>query len=227
MLTLEDVVIRYGSATAVDGVSISVEKGEMVALVGPNGAGKSSIVNAISGVVPVASGTIIVDGASAQVPEGRQMFADMSVDDNLRLGAWRVKDRNPAAIYELLPDLARMKTQKAGTLSGGQQQMVAVGRALMAGPDLLLVDELSLGLAPLVVADLANYLTELNASRGATILLIEQEVDLAFRICARAYVLEAGRIVASGASATLAADPHLSAAYLGGIEASVDRKRTK
>ena len=227
MLTLEDVVIRYGSATAVDGVSISVEKGEMVALVGPNGAGKSSIVNAISGVIPVASGTITVDGASAQVPEGRQMFADMSVDDNLRLGAWRVKDRNPAAIYELLPDLARMKGQKAGTLSGGQQQMVAVGRALMAGPDLLLVDELSLGLAPLVVADLANYLTELNASRGTTILLIEQEVDLAFRMCARAYVLEAGRIVASGASATLAADPQLSAAYLGGIEGSADRKRTK
>lgn len=227
MLTLEDVVIRYGSATAVDGVSISVEKGEMVALVGPNGAGKSSIVNAISGVIPVASGTITVDGASAQVPEGRQMFADMSVDDNLRLGAWRVKDRNPAAIYELLPDLARMKDQKAGTLSGGQQQMVAVGRALMAGPDLLLVDELSLGLAPLVVANLANYLTELNASRGTTILLIEQEVDLAFRMCARAYVLEAGRIVASGASTTLAADPQLSAAYLGGIEASADRKRTK
>jgi len=226
VLTLEDVVIRYGSATAVDGVSISVEKGEMVALVGPNGAGKSSIVNAISGVIPVASGTITVDGASAQVPEGRQMFADMSVDDNLRLGAWRVKDRNPAAIYELLPDLARMKTQKAGTLSGGQQQMVAVGRALMAGPDLLLVDELSLGLAPLVVADLANYLIELNASRGTTILLIEQEVDLAFRMCARAYVLEAGRIVASGASATLAADPHLSAAYLGGIETSADQKRT-
>ena len=227
MLTLEDVVIRYGSATAVDGVSISVEKGEMVALVGPNGAGKSSIVNAISGVIPVASGVITVDGASAQVPEGRQMFADMSVDDNLRLGAWRVKDRNPAAIYELLPDLARMKTQKAGTLSGGQQQMVAVGRALMAGPDLLLVDELSLGLAPLVVANLANYLTELNASRGTTILLIEQEVDLAFRMCARAYFLEAVRIVASGASATLAADPHLSAAYLGGIEAPVDRKKTK
>jgi len=227
VLNLEDVVIRYGFATAVDGVSISVEKGEMVALVGPNGAGKSSIVNAISGVIPVASGTITVDGASAQVPEGRQMFANMSVDDNLRLGAWRVKDRNPAAIYELLPDLARMKDQKAGTLSGGQQQMVAVGRALMAGPDLLLVDELSLGLAPLIVADLANYLTELNASRGTTILLIEQEVDLAFRMCARAYVLEAGRIVASGASATLAADPQLSAAYLGGIEASADRKRLK
>jgi len=227
VLNLEDVIIRYGFATAVDGVSISVEKGEMVALVGPNGAGKSSIVNAISGVIPVASGTITVDGASAQVPEGRQMFANMSVDDNLRLGAWRVKDRNPAAIYELLPDLARMKGQKAGTLSGGQQQMVAVGRALMAGPDLLLVDELSLGLAPLIVADLANYLTELNASRGMTILLIEQEVDLAFRMCARAYVLEAGRIVASGASATLAADPQLSAAYLGGIEASADRKRLK
>jgi len=227
VLNLEDVIIRYGFATAVDGVSISVEKGEMVALVGPNGAGKSSIVNAISGVIPVASGTITVDGASAQVPEGRQMFANMSVDDNLRLGAWRVKDRNPAAIYELLPDLARMKDQKAGTLSGGQQQMVAVGRALMAGPDLLLVDELSLGLAPLIVADLANYLTELNASRGMTILLIEQEVDLAFRMCARAYVLEAGRIVASGASATLAADPQLSAAYLGGIEASADRKRLK
>lgn len=219
MLKLTDVVIRYGHATAVDGVSLEVRRGEMVALVGPNGAGKSSLVNAISGVVPIASGTLEVGARSAQVPEGRQMFAEMSVEDNLRLGAWKAKDRNPAPIYDMLPDLHRLRRQKAGTLSGGQQQMVAVGRALMARPELLLIDELSLGLAPLVVASLAEHLQTLNREFGTTILLIEQEIALAFRLCARAYVLEAGRIVASGASADLAADPTLRAAYLGGSPA--------
>lgn len=216
MLRLTDVVIRYGAATAVDGVSLEVQRGEMVALVGPNGAGKSSLVNAISGVVPIASGSLEVDARSAQVPEGRQMFADMSVEDNLRLGAWRAKDRDPSPIYEMLPDLLRLRSQKAGTLSGGQQQMVAVGRALMGKPELLLIDELSLGLAPLVVAGLADHLQMLNREHGTTILLIEQEIALAFRLCARAYVLEAGRIVGSGLSTDLAADPALRAAYLGG-----------
>lgn len=215
MLEVSDVVVRYGAATALDGVSLTVERGEMVALVGPNGAGKSTLVNAICGLLPVARGSIKVDGTVAQVPEGRQLFADMTVDENLRLGAWKAKDRNPSAIYELLPDLVALRRHRGGTLSGGQQQMVAVGRALMAAPDLLVIDELSLGLAPLVVADLATHLKRLNEERGTTILLIEQEVSLAFRLCPRAYVLEAGRIVTTGLSADLAQDPVIHKAYLG------------
>jgi len=216
MLTLSNVVIKYGTATAVDDVSLQVERGEMVALVGPNGAGKSTLINAISGIVPVASGHISLEGTSAQVPEGRQMFPDMSVEDNLRLGAWRNRDRDPSPIYDMLPDLKKLRRQKAGTLSGGQQQMVAVGRALMAQPDVLLIDELSLGLAPLVVTGLADHLQMLNRERGTTILLVEQGVTLAFRLCARAYILEAGRIVAAGTTTELAADPALRDAYLGG-----------
>jgi branched-chain amino acid transport system ATP-binding protein len=208
-------VVRYGSAVALDGVSLRVDAGEMVALVGPNGAGKSSIVNAVSGLVPAASGTISLSGRAAQVPEGRQMFADMSVEDNLKLGGWAVKNRDVAPIYELLPDLARLRRRVAGTLSGGQQQMVAVGRALMAQPDMLLIDELSLGLAPLVVADLATHLRSLNREKGTTILLIEQEIGLAFELCERAYVLEAGRIVAAGTSERLRSDPSLRDAYFG------------
>jgi branched-chain amino acid transport system ATP-binding protein len=215
MLRVSELVVRYGAAVALDGVTLNVDRGEMVALVGPNGAGKSSLVNAISGVVPIASGTVELDGRAAQVPEGRQMFADMSVEDNLRLGAWKVKDRRVAKIYELLPDLARMRRQVAGTLSGGQQQMVAVGRALMADPDILLIDELSLGLAPLVVADLADHLRMLNREKGTTVLLIEQEIGLAFDLCSRAYVLEAGRIVASGPSDRLRNDESLRSVYFG------------
>jgi branched-chain amino acid transport system ATP-binding protein len=215
MLRVSELVVRYGAAVALDGVTLNVDRGEMVALVGPNGAGKSSLVTAVSGVVPIASGTVELDGRAAQVPEGRQMFADMSVEDNLRLGAWKVKDRRVAKIYELLPDLARMRRQVAGTLSGGQQQMVAVGRALMADPDILLIDELSLGLAPLVVADLADHLRMLNREKGTTVLLIEQEIGLAFDLCSRAYVLEAGRIVASGPSDRLRNDESLRSVYFG------------
>lgn len=217
MLELEDVVVRYGAATAVDGVSLRADRGEMVALIGPNGAGKTSIINAISGIVPTAEGVIRVDGRVAQVPEGRQMFAEMTVEDNLLLGAWRLRRRELAPIYELLPDLARLRRRRAGTLSGGQQQMVAVGRALMAKPDLLLIDELSLGLAPLVVADISHHLQRLNQESGTTILLVEQEIGLALRLCSRAYVVEAGRIVASGDAQSLADDPALHAAYFGGL----------
>lgn len=223
MLTLSNVVIKYGTATAVDDVSLQLQRGEMVALVGPNGAGKSSLINAVSGVVPTASGRISLEGSSAQVPEGRQMFPDMSVGDNLRLGAWRNRDRDPAPIYEMLPDLQTLRRQKAGTLSGGQQQMVAVGRALMAQPDVLLIDELSLGLAPLIVADLAEHLRLLNRERGTTILLVEQGVTLAFQLCARAYILEAGRIIAAGTTADLAADSSLREAYLGDQSVHADR----
>jgi branched-chain amino acid transport system ATP-binding protein len=217
VLDIEQLVVRYGAATALDGVDLRVDKGEMVALVGSNGAGKTTLVNAISGIVPVACGRIDCRGRVAQVPEGRQMFADLSVEDNLRLGAWRVKNRDPRQVYELLPALRDRAGQLAGTLSGGQQQMLAVGRALMGDPELLVIDELSLGLAPLVVADLADHLVKLNRERGTTVLLIEQEVGLAFSICSRAYVLEAGRIVASGPSQELANSPAVLQAYLGDL----------
>ncbi|MFG1925835.1 ABC transporter ATP-binding protein [Cryptosporangium sp. NPDC048952] len=219
MLEVRELVVRYGTATALDGVDLDVAAGEMVALVGANGAGKSTLVNTLSGIVRPAAGTVRLDGRMAQVPEGRQLFATLTVEDNLRLGAWRNTRarRDPARIYDLFPDLVRLRQQLAGSLSGGQQQMVAVGRALMADPDLLAVDELSLGLAPLVVRDLAAHLAELNRDRGLAVLLIEQETTLAFELCTRGYVLEAGRVVASGPSADLQASPEVAAAYLGGL----------
>jgi branched-chain amino acid transport system ATP-binding protein len=220
MLQVDDLVVRYGSATALDGVSLHVGRGEMVALVGPNGAGKSTLVNALSRIVRPAGGTIRIDGRLAHVPEGRQLFADLSVEDNLRLGAWRSRNRDPQRIYEILPLLADMRRKQAGTLSGGQQQMVAVGRALMADPDLLAIDELSLGLAPLVVTDLARHLAQLNSGQGMAILLIEQNARLAFDLCQRAYVIESGRIAAEGGSGELARSPEVAHAYLGGITGS-------
>jgi branched-chain amino acid transport system ATP-binding protein len=217
MLHIRDLVVTYGAATALDGVSLDVEAGEMVALVGPNGAGKTTTLNAVSGLLPAAAGTIEIAGRSAQVPEGRQMFADLSVDDNLRLGAWRMPRRQRATdrIYDVMPDLVPLRRRRAGLLSGGQQQMVAIGRALMARPDILLIDELSLGLAPLIAARLIEHLREVNRDEGTTILLVEQEVDLAFGLCSRAYVLEAGRVVAQGSTTDLRADPQLAAIYLG------------
>lgn len=224
MLEVTDLVVRYGNATALDGVSLEVGPGEMVALVGPNGAGKSTLVNTLSGIIRPASGSFRVDGRLAQVPEGRQLFPDLSVADNLRLGAWRAGRRagarDPRRIYEILPDLERMAKQPAGTLSGGQQQMVAVGRALMADPDILAVDELSLGLAPIVVADLARHLRELNATRGTAVLLIEQNARLALDLCERAYVLESGTITMSGSSAELSRSDAVARAYLGGLTES-------
>jgi branched-chain amino acid transport system ATP-binding protein len=218
LLTVEDLVVRYGAATALDGVNLAVAPGELVALIGPNGAGKSTLVNALSGLVRPASGMVRLAGRLAHVPEGREVFPDLTVDDNLRLGGWRNgrRGRDTARVYEVLPDLVRVRRQRAGRLSGGQQQMVAVGRALMGRPDLLAVDELSLGLAPKVVDDLVRHLRELNRDRGLAVLLIEQNARLALDLCARAYVLEAGRIVAEGSSEELAADPRVAAAYLGG-----------
>jgi branched-chain amino acid transport system ATP-binding protein len=218
MLSIEDLIVRYGAATALDGVSLTVDDAELVALVGPNGAGKTSLVNAISGIVAPVSGRIEVGGRVAQVPEGRQMFGELSVEDNLRLGAWRHRPKDVGPVYELLPDLQRLRKQRADTLSGGQQQMVAVGRALMAQPDLLVVDELSLGLAPMVAAQLVEHLATLNRTRGTAVLLIEQEIGLAFELCSRAYVLESGRIKASGPTAELRDAPELQDAYFGGLD---------
>jgi branched-chain amino acid transport system ATP-binding protein len=219
MITIEDLVVRYGTAVALDHVDLTVGKGEMVALIGPNGAGKSSLVNAIMGIVKPASGRISVEGRVSLVPEGRQMFPDLSVDDNLALGAWRRRRekgaRDTSWVYEVLPELVRVRKQRAGSLSGGQQQMVAFGRALMAEPDVVVVDELSLGLAPLVTADLAAHLRTLNAERGLAVLLIEQNARLALDICTRGYVLEAGRIRASGTTEELKASAEVADAYLG------------
>jgi branched-chain amino acid transport system ATP-binding protein len=215
MIEVRDLVVRYGPATALDRVSLTVDAGEMVALIGPNGAGKSTVVNTLSGILTPEAGTVAVRGRLAHVPEGRQVFGDLTVEDNLRLGGRRYKERDTGPVHAILPRLAELRHRRAGTLSGGEQQMVAVGRALMSRPDVLAVDELSLGLAPLVVADLVRHLKELNETRGLAVLLIEQNARLALELCSRAYVLEAGRIVAEGPSDELAADDRVSAAYLG------------
>lgn len=216
MIEVEDLVVRYDSAVALDGVSLTVQRGEMVALVGSNGSGKSTLLNALSCVLRPASGRVHIGGRFAHVPEGRQLFPDLSVDDNLRLGAFRTRDRDPSWVYRLLPALDRARKQRAGSLSGGQQQMVAIARGLMAQPEVIAIDEMSLGLAPMIVRDLAQKLSELNAERGLTVLLVEQNARLALSLCSRAYVLETGKIVAEGASAQLAQSPFVLKAYLGG-----------
>jgi branched-chain amino acid transport system ATP-binding protein len=216
LVEVDDLVVRYGAATALDRVSLAVGAGELVALIGANGAGKSTLVNTLSGVVKPAAGRIRVAARMAHVPEGRQVFGDLSVTDNLRLGAWRVRQRDPGEVFRVLPALVPLRHRRADSLSGGEQQMVAIGRALMSRPELLVIDELSLGLAPLVVADLVRHLRELHASRGMAVLLIEQNARLALDLCSRGYVLEAGRIVAHGPAAELAASPRVSRAYLGG-----------
>ncbi|UQU62762.1 ABC transporter ATP-binding protein [Couchioplanes caeruleus] len=211
-------VVRYSGATALDGVDLTVGEHELVALIGANGAGKTSLVRALSGLVRPDAGQVVVHGRLAQVPEGREMFAGLSVDDNLRLGGWRNgrAGRATGPVYELMPELAAVRHRAAGTLSGGQQQMVAIGRALMARPDVLVVDELSLGLAPKVVDVLVGHLRRLHAERGLAVLLIEQNARLALELCDRGYVLEAGRVVLHGDAGRLARDPRVAAAYLGG-----------
>ena len=192
----------------------------MVALVGANGAGKSTLLNALSGVVRNAGGRVQIHGRLAHVPEGRQLFPELTVDDNLRLGAFRTRERDTSWVYRLLPELERTKKQPAGSLSGGQQQMVALARGLMSQPDVLAVDEMSLGLAPLVVAGLVRLLKQLNAGRGLAVLLVEQSARVAFSLCTRGYVLETGRVVASGTTEALAASSLVESAYLGAGAAS-------
>ena len=215
VIEVEDLVVRHGAAVALDGVSLQVSAGEMVALIGPNGAGKSTLLDALSGVVRPAAGRIRIRGRLAHVPEGRQVFPDLTVDDNLRLGAFRLRERDTAWVYQLLPQLERTRKQRAGSLSGGQQQMVAFGRGLMSRPDVLAIDEMSLGLAPIVVRDLCRALVQVNSERGLAVLLVEQSARLALSLCGRAYVLETGRIVASGTSAELADSRFVTNAYLG------------
>jgi len=217
VIQVDGLTVQYGAAIALDTVSLAVAAGEMVALIGANGAGKSTLLKALSGVVPKTRGQVQVQGRFAHVPEGRQLFAELTVEDNLRLGAFGLSQRDPAWLYELLPDLAQLARRPAGSLSGGQQQMVALGRGIMARPDVLAIDEMSLGLSPIAVQGLGRALRELNAKLGIAVLLVEQSARLALSLCSRGYVLETGRVVARGRSADLAADPFVANAYLGNV----------
>jgi branched-chain amino acid transport system ATP-binding protein len=232
VLSVENLRSGYGRIEALHGVSIEVAAGEIVALVGANGAGKSTLLRTISGVQPIASGRIVFQGRAidrlpaharvalgiAQVPEGRQLFAPLSVEDNLLLGAWTRRTEDIAAalapVFELFPMLAELRHVSAGMLSGGQQQMLAVGRALMAKPQLLLLDEPSMGLAPKLVDQILKAVVRLK-EQGLTVLLVEQNARAALALADRGYVLETGRITASGRGAELLADDRIQAAYLG------------
>jgi branched-chain amino acid transport system ATP-binding protein len=238
LLEVSGLSARYGPVHALRDVSLDVRAGELVALIGANGAGKSTLLRTIAGLLAPTAGRVAVDGRDvtgrapeallragvALVPERRRIFGDLTVLDNLELGGYALpRGRDFAsrlaagveAAYDRFPVLRQRSGQLAGTLSGGEQQMLAIGRALMTGPRLLLCDEPSLGLAPLVVQEIMRLLAALRAS-GTTILLVEQNARLALRFADRAYVLEVGRVALSGASADLLADDQLKAAYLGG-----------
>jgi branched-chain amino acid transport system ATP-binding protein len=232
VLALDDVVSRYGRIEVLHGISLEVRAGEIVSLVGSNGAGKTTLLRAISGVQPVQRGGIRFGGQAitrlpshrrvqlgiTQVPEGRQVFAPLAVEDNLRLGAWTRRDAGVAAdldsVYAMFPVLAEKRRIAAGSLSGGQQQMLAIGRALMARPKLVLLDEPSMGLAPTLVAQIFAVVAGLKA-RGLTVLLVEQNARAALAIADRGYVLETGRVVGQGSGRALLDDPAVQAAYLG------------
>jgi branched-chain amino acid transport system ATP-binding protein len=238
MLEIANLQVAYGDATALWDVSLSIGAGELVAVVGPNGAGKTTLVNAIMRLLPVKAGTIRLDGTDitrapaqaanaagvALIPEGRRLFTGMTVEENLEIGCYRAEARPYRAdglerVYALFPVLRERRRQIAGTLSGGQQQMVAIGRALMARPRLLLIDEPSLGLAPVIVEQLFPVIGAIHKS-GVSVLLIEQNVALALSVAERAYVMEGGRTVGDGPSAELLARPEIRAAYLGEADAT-------
>jgi branched-chain amino acid transport system ATP-binding protein len=210
-----DLTVRYSGAIALDGVDLTVREHEMVALIGANGAGKSTLVKALSGLLRPAAGTITVRGRLAQVPEGREMFGDLTVDDNLRLGGWRNgrHGRDTTPVYDLLPELTAVRHRKAGALSGGQQQMVAIGRALMSNPKLLLCDEISLGLAPIVVREVYARLPSIVAE-GSSLIIVEQDIVQALKAASQVYCLQEGRVALTGSAGTLTREA-ISAAYFG------------
>jgi branched-chain amino acid transport system ATP-binding protein len=233
MLEVENVEVSYGALAALHGVSLTVGRGEIVALVGPNGAGKSTLLKAIAGLLPPRGGTVrwegarldnqpperIVEHGLALVPEGRRLFARMTVRENLQLGAFTQRARQEHGeqmerVYTLFPRLREREQQLAGLLSGGEQQMLALGRALMGLPDLLLLDEPSLGLAPRVVESIFSILAELHRS-GMSLLIVEQSVHAVLAFAQRAYILEGGKIVGKGDGQSLLKDAHVRAAYLG------------
>jgi branched-chain amino acid transport system ATP-binding protein len=232
LLEVSDIHVHYGGIEALKGISLTVEEGEVVTLIGSNGAGKSTTLRSISGLTPASSGTISFDGQEitrtaaheivgsgiALSPEGRHCFPRMTVRENLDLGAYRRRGPEVASdlerVFELFPRLQERERQKAGTMSGGEQQMLAIGRALMARPRLLMLDEPSMGIAPILVQRIYGTIGEINRS-GVAILLVEQNANYALDIAKRGYVLETGRVVLANASQQLRDDPEVQRAYLG------------
>jgi branched-chain amino acid transport system ATP-binding protein len=232
VLEVRGLEVSYGGIRAVKGVDLAVGKGELVCLIGANGAGKSSTLRGLSGLVPAAAGEVLYEGRRinalraferaraglVMVPEGRGVFPQLTVEENLSMGAYpRSDDRieaDRARVFGLFPRLAERRRQTGGTLSGGEQQMLALGRALMSRPKLLLLDEPSMGLAPLAVKRILEAIREINAE-GVTVLLVEQNAHAALALASRGYVMESGRIALSGKSADLLADPRVREAYLG------------
>lgn len=234
LLKLENINVNYGAIHALKGISLEVSKGEIVTLIGANGAGKSTTLKTISGILSPKNGRVLFKGDNiaglaaqkivargiSQVPEGRRVFANMSVIENLELGAFLRKDKDGVKkdmkhCFELFPRLYERKSQMAGTLSGGEQQMLATARGLMSKPDLLLMDEPSMGLAPILVKQIFEIIKEINLN-GTTILLVEQNAHMALSVAHRAYVLETGTIVLSGTAQELASSNEIKKAYLGG-----------
>ncbi len=231
LLELQDVHVKYGAVAALKGVTLDVDEGEIVTLLGANGAGKTTTLRTISGLLRPSAGRVLFDGRPidtmpahevlgigiGHVPEGRRVFPRMSVLENLEMGAYQRKGGNKQVmerVFELFPVLSERKTQDGGTLSGGEQQMLAIGRALMSRPRLLLLDEPSMGLAPLIVAKIFEIIKEINDD-GTTVLLVEQNAAQALRLASRGYVLETGSIVMSDDAQTLLSDDRVRAAYLG------------
>lgn len=233
MLEIKDLKVYYGMIQAIKGVSFEVKEGEVIALIGANGAGKTTILQTITGMLPAKSGSIMFRGVDitkiaghkivpmgmAHVPEGRRVFAQLSVLDNLKLGAYTRKDKNEIQeslkmVYSRFPRLEERKNQMAGTLSGGEQQMLAMGRALMSKPGIILMDEPSMGLSPIFVSEIFDIIKEISAG-GTTVLLVEQNAKKALSIANRAYVLETGNIVLSGNADMLMNDESVKKAYLG------------
>ncbi|MFV0503326.1 MAG: ABC transporter ATP-binding protein [Lachnospirales bacterium] len=234
MLTVKDLNVYYGSIHAIKGISFNVNKGEIVSLIGANGAGKTTTLHAISGLIQPESGSVefldknfvniaphkIVYEKMAHVPEGRRIFTRLTVEENLDLGAFSKEDEkrieeNFKRVYKMFPRLKERRNQISGTLSGGEQQMLAIGRALMSDPEMLLMDEPSMGLAPLLVQEIFKIVKKCN-DEGMTILLVEQNANLALRISDRAYVLETGKVVLEGTGAELLENKAVKKAYLGG-----------
>lgn len=234
MLEIKDLRVKYGGITALDGISMKVPDGKIITLVGANGAGKSTTLRSITKLVTPASGSVTYEGKELThmntqdivkmgitlVPEGRHVFADMTVDENLMIGAYLRKDKEKfkddiAFIHSMFPRLKERAKQLSGTLSGGEQQMLAVGRALMSNPKVMMMDEPSLGLAPLVVKDIFNIIKKVNKEKGVTILLIEQNANAALKIADYGYVMETGKIGLEGTGAELLANERVKELYLG------------
>ena len=233
LLEIKDLCVNYGMITALKGISFEVNEGEVIALIGANGAGKTTTLHAVTGLIPAKSGSIMLNGKEltktpahkivemgmAHVPEGRRIFQQLSVLDNLKLGAYTRKDKENISkdldmVYERFPRLAERKTQIAGTLSGGEQQMLAMGRALMSSPKIVVMDEPSMGLSPILVSEIFDIITSIRKD-GTTVLLVEQNAKKALSIADRAYVLETGNIVLSGRASDLINDESIKKAYLG------------